>query len=94
MGSGGRNESNSNQLARMGENKNFHELEVHHVWKVRIKRFWAKEAEMSLTAISLLKWTRGKFYMNLTHDMFKSTQSNFFAIKQSARSNRREQKFS
>ena len=25
---------------------------------------------MSLTAISLLKWARGKFYMNLTHDMF------------------------
>ena len=81
MGSGGRNESNSNQLAQIGEKKIFHELEVHHVEKVGIKRFWAKEAEMSLTAISLLKWARGKFYMNLTQDMFKSMQSNFFGLK-------------
>ena len=36
---------------------------------------------MSLTAISLLKWARGKFYVNLTHDMLKSTQSNFFELK-------------
>ena len=36
---------------------------------------------MSLTAISLLKWARGKFYMNLTQDMFKSMQSNFFGLK-------------
>ena len=36
---------------------------------------------MSLTAISLLKWARVKFYMNLTHDMFKSTQSKFFGLK-------------
>ena len=36
---------------------------------------------MSLTAISLLKWARGKFYMNLTQDMFKSMQSNFFELK-------------
>ena len=33
---------------------------------------------MSLTAISLLKWARGKFYLNLTQDMFKSMQSIFF----------------
>ena len=42
-----------NQLARIGEKKIFHELEVHHVLKVGIKPFWAQEAEMSLTAISL-----------------------------------------
>ena len=36
---------------------------------------------MSLTAISLLTWARGEFYMNLTHDMFKSTQSDFFGLK-------------
>ena len=52
MGSGGRNESNSQKLARIGEKKIFHELDVHHVQKVGIKRFWAQEAEMSLTAIS------------------------------------------
>ena len=41
LGSGGRDEPNSHQLARIDENKIFHELDVHHVQKVGIKRFWA-----------------------------------------------------
>ena len=52
MGSGSRNESNSYQLAGIGEKKIFQDLDVHHVKKVGFKRFWAQEAEMSLTAIS------------------------------------------
>ena len=47
MGSGSRNESNSHQLAAIGERKIFHELEVHHAYKVAIKRFLAQEAKMS-----------------------------------------------
>ena len=47
MGSGGLNESNSHQLARIDERKIFHELDVHHVKKVGMKRFWAQESEMS-----------------------------------------------
>ena len=47
MGSGGRNESNSHQPARIDERKIFHELDVHHVKKVGMKRFWAQEGEMS-----------------------------------------------
>ena len=35
--------------------KIFHELHVHHVQKVGIKRFWAQEAEMTLKAISSLE---------------------------------------
>ena len=66
MGSGGRNESNSHQLARIGEKKTFHELDVHHVSKVAINRFWAHEAEMSLTAISSLESAKEKFFMNST----------------------------
>ena len=31
MSSGGRNESNTNELARIGEKKIFHELDVHNV---------------------------------------------------------------
>ena len=31
MSSGGRNESNSHELARIAEKKIFHELDVHHV---------------------------------------------------------------
>ena len=31
IASGGRNESNTNVLARIGEKKIFHELDVHHV---------------------------------------------------------------
>ena len=52
MSSGSRNESNSHQLARIGEKKSFHELDVHHLYKVGMKPFWAEEAEMSLRAIS------------------------------------------
>ena len=66
LGSGGRIESNSNKLARIHAKNIFHELEVHHVWKVGIKRFWAQEAEMSLTAISSLEPARRKFFLNST----------------------------
>ena len=69
MGSGGRNESNSHQDARIGEKKIFHELDVHHVLKDGIKRFWAQEAEMSLTAISSLQSARRKFFMKPTYIM-------------------------
>ena len=53
MGSGRQNESNSHPLARISEKKIFHEVDVHHVWKVGIKRFSAQQAEVSLTAIQL-----------------------------------------
>ena len=69
MGSRGRNESNSHQLARIGEKKIFHKLDVHNVSKVGINRFWAKEAEMSLTAISSLESAREKFLVNSTYIM-------------------------
>ena len=69
MASGGRNESNSLQLAGFGEKKIFHELDVHHVKRVGIKRFCAKEAEMSRTAISSLESARRKFFMNWTYIM-------------------------
>ena len=55
MGSGGRNDFNSQNLAEIGEKKIFHELDVHHFYKVGNKRFWAQEAEVSLTANSSLK---------------------------------------
>ena len=58
---GGRNESNRHLLAGIGEKKIFHELDVHHVWKVGIKRFWAQEAEMSLTGIFSPQSARRKF---------------------------------
>ena len=52
MGSGGRNESDIHQLARNGEKKIFHELDVQHVENAGMKRFSAEEAEMSQTTIS------------------------------------------
>ena len=65
MGSGGRNESNGHLFVPTSEMKTFRELEVHHVQKVEIKRFWAQEAEMSLKATSVFSkqdenfsWTR------------------------------------
>ena len=69
MGSRSRNEFNSHQLARIGEKKIFHELDVHHVSKVEINRFWTQEAEMSLTAISSLESSREKFLVNSTYIM-------------------------
>ena len=45
-------------LTAIGEKKIFHELDVHHVWEVGIKRFRAQEAEMSLRAISSLESAR------------------------------------
>ena len=69
MSSGGRNESNSHLLTRIGDRKIFHELDVHHVKKVGIKRFWAQEAEVTRTAMSSLESARRKFFMNSTHIM-------------------------
>ena len=42
LGSGYQNESNSHQLARIGEKKIFHELDVHHVYKL-LDSFWHPE---------------------------------------------------
>ena len=67
MGSGGRNDSNSHQLTRIGEKKIFHELDVHHVSKVGINRFWAQEAEMSLKAISSLESAKREFLSTSTY---------------------------
>ena len=71
MGSGGRNESNSQKLARIGEKKIFLQLDVYHIKKVGIKRFLAQEAEMSLTTISSLESARRKFFINSTYIMSK-----------------------
>ena len=71
MSSGSRNESNSHQLTRIGEKKSFHELDVHHLYKVGMKPFWAEEAEMSLTAISSPKSARRKLFMNSTYIVYR-----------------------
>ena len=76
MGSGSRIESNSNKLARIREKKIFHVLDVHHVWKVGIKRFLAQEAKVSLTAISSLESARRKFFMNTTYIMSRNESRN------------------
>ena len=49
---------NSHHLARIGEKKIFHELDVHHVYKAGITCFCAQDAKMSLTAISSLESAR------------------------------------
>ena len=58
--------------------KNFDELDVHHVQKVGIKRFWAQQAAMSLTANSSLKSARRKFFMNSTYIMSRKWESTVF----------------
>ena len=59
----------ANPLVRMAEKKIFHELDVHQVYKVGIKRFCAQETEMSLTAIHSLESTRRQFFRNSTYIM-------------------------
>ena len=78
MGSGGRNESNSHQLPRMGEKKIFHQLDVHHVKKVGIKRFLPQEAEVSLTTISSLESARSKFFITRRTSCLESRNQTFF----------------
>ena len=81
MASGGRNESNSHQLAGIGEKKIFHELDVHHVTKVGIKRFCAQKTEMSRTDMSSLESARGKFFMNSAHIVSRKKESNVFGLR-------------
>ena len=63
-GSGSRNQSNSHELARIGERKTFHETDVHHVLKSRNQTFCAQKAKMSLTANSWLESARRKFFID------------------------------
>ena len=69
------------ELALIDKKKIFHELDVHHVKKVGIKRFCAHEAEMSRTAMSSLKSARRKFLMNTTHIMSRKEESNVFGLR-------------
>ena len=68
------------QFARIGEKKFFDELDVHHVYKVGIKRFWAEEAEVTLTPLSSLESARKEFLMNSTYIMSRKWESNVFGL--------------
>ena len=80
MGSGGQNESKCQNLAPIDNKKIFHEFDVHHVQKVGIKRFWAQEAKMSLTAIHSFESARRKFFMNSTYTMCRKYEANVFGL--------------
>ena len=80
LGSACQNESNSHQLARVGEKKIFHELDVHHVYKVGITCFWAQDAKMSLTADTPVESARRKFFMNSTYIMSTKKESLVFVL--------------
>ena len=75
--SGSENESNGYQLAGIGEKKIFHELDVHHVYKVGITCFWAQDAKMSLTAISLLETAKRNFPWTRRRTCVKSVNQTF-----------------
>ena len=81
MGSAGRNGSKSHQLAPIGQKKIFHEHDVHHFLKVENKHFWAKEDEMTLTAITMLESARRKFFMNSTYIMSGKKEINVFGLR-------------
>ena len=81
LGSGCRKESNNYQLARIGEKRIFHELDVNHVYKVGITCFWAQDAKMSLAAISSLESARRKFFMKSTYIMSTKLESLVFELR-------------
>ena len=81
LGSGGRNDSNTHQFARISEKNIFYKLDVHHVKKGGIKRFWAQEAEVTLTPISLRESARKKFSMNSTYIICRKWESNVFGLR-------------
>ena len=79
LGSGCQNESNSHQLAGIGEKKIFHELDVHHVYKVLITCFSAQDAKMSLTASSSLECEEKIFHELDVHQVYKVRITCFWA---------------
>ena len=79
LGSGCENESNSHQLAGSSEKKIFHELDVHHVYKVAITCFWAHEAKMSLTSSSSLECEQKIFHELDVHHVYKVGITCFWA---------------
>ena len=81
LGSGCQNESNSHQIARIGEKKIFHELDVHHVYKVGITCFWAQDAKMILRAFSSLASARRKFFTNSTYIVSTKWESLVFGLR-------------
>ena len=81
MGSGGQNESKCQKVAPIDKKKIFHEVDVHHVLKVGIKRFWAQQAIMSLSGRSSLQSPRRKFFMNSTYTMCRKYESNVFGLR-------------
>ena len=65
-----------------GEKKIFHELDVHHVQKEGIKRFWTQEAEMSLTRHQLPRiGERNLFHELDVHHVQKVGIKRFWAQK-------------
>ena len=79
LGSECQNESNSQYPDRIGEKKIFHELEVHHVYKVGITCFWAQDAKMSLTASSSLECEKKIFHEPDVHHVYKLGITCFWA---------------
>ena len=79
--SGCQNESNSHELAPNGGKEIFHEVVVHHVYKVRITCFWNQDAKMSLTPMTSLQSARRKIFMNSTYIMSTKEESLIFGLR-------------
>ena len=69
------------QLARIGEKKIFHELDVHHVQKVGIKSFFSQDAKMSLTAIQLAGIGEKKIFHELDIHHVQKVGKNVFGLR-------------
>ena len=67
-------------LARIGEKKIFHELDVHHVFKVGIKSFWSQEGRNDSNSHQLARIGDKKIFHELdVHDAYKVGIKRFWA---------------
>ena len=72
LGSGCQNESNSHQLARIGEKNIFHELDVHHVYKVGIIFFFGSGCQNESNRHQLARIGEKKIFHELdVHHVYK-----------------------
>ena len=81
MALGGRNESNSHQLARIGEKKIFHQLDVNHVKKVGIKRFLGSGGRNESNSQKFARIGEKKIFHQLDVHQVQKVRINVFGLR-------------
>ena len=80
MGSGGQNDSNTHQFARISEKKYLMNATYIMSRKWESNVFGLRGGEMTLTPINLLESARKIFFINSTYIMSRKWESNVFGL--------------